>query len=216
MISCQIGQILRERNLPFSQSAFRLNVNQPGSEALYQICLQTWTSSRPTCSGHKRLPGAAALSVGQFYGDFTLEMSEPVFLDSNTSTRVVLPCRSIRICRFILGVHQRRLATQNMPSTDIYARCNFTRSGHPNIRFNVVIKLPKAKLEELCQLPANRDQTDNQLLGSLAGKVITIVYPEPGATFAVGCERYPEGAIPTEIKERPEGTKIDELTFWSI
>jgi hypothetical protein len=76
--------------------------------------------------------------------------------------------------------------------------------------------VPKAKLEELRQLPANRDQTDNQLLGSLAGKVITIVYPEPGATFAVGCERYPEGSIPTEIKERPEGTKIDELTFWSI
>jgi hypothetical protein len=36
------------------------------------------------------------------------------------------------------------------------------------------------------------------------------------ATFAVGCERYPEGAVPTEIKERPEGTKIDDLTFWSI
>jgi hypothetical protein len=47
-------------------------------------------------------------------------------------------------------------------------------------------------------------------------RVITVVYPELGATFAVGCERYPEGAIPTEIKERPEGTKIDELTFWSI
>jgi hypothetical protein len=103
-----------------------------------------------------------------------------------------------------------------MPSTDNYARCNFTRSGHPNIRFDVVIKLPKAKLEELCQLPANRDKTDNELLGSLARKVITILYPEAGATFAVGCERYPEGAIPTEIKERPEGTKIDELTFWSI
>jgi hypothetical protein len=59
-----------------------------------------------------------------------------------------------------------------MPSTDIYAQCNFTRSGQPNIRFNVLIKLPKAKLEELRQLPANRDQTDNQLLGSLAGKVM--------------------------------------------
>ena len=104
-----------------------------------------------------------------------------------------------------------------MSSTDIYARCNFTRSGQPNIRFNVVIKVPKAKLEELRRLPANRDQTDNQLLGSLAGKVIAILYPEPGAAFAVGCERYyPESAIPTEIKERPEGTKIDKLTFWSI
>jgi hypothetical protein len=103
-----------------------------------------------------------------------------------------------------------------MPSTDIYARCNFTRSGHPNTRFDVIIKVPKAKLEELRQLPENRDQTDNQLLGGLAGKVIAILYPEPGATFAVGCERYPEGAVPTDIKERPEGTKIDELTFWSI
>jgi hypothetical protein len=104
-----------------------------------------------------------------------------------------------------------------MPSTDIYARCNFTRSGQPNIRFNVVIKVPKAKLEELRRLSANKDQTDNQLLASLAGKVITIIYPEAGATFAVGCERYyPEGTIPSEIKERPEGTETDELTFWSI
>jgi hypothetical protein len=103
-----------------------------------------------------------------------------------------------------------------MPSTDIYARCNFTLSDHPNIRFDVVIKLAKAKFEALRQLPANRDKTDNELLGSLAGKVISILYPEPGATFAVGCERYPEGVVPTEIKERPEGTKIEELTFWSI
>jgi hypothetical protein len=104
-----------------------------------------------------------------------------------------------------------------MPSTDIYARCNFTRSGQPNIRFNVVIKVPKDKLEELRQLPANTDQTDNQLLGGLAAKVITILHPEPGAAFAVGCERYyPENVVPTEIEGRPEGTKIDELTFWSI
>jgi len=104
-----------------------------------------------------------------------------------------------------------------MPSTDIYARCNFTPSGQPNIRFNVVCKVPKAKLEELCRLPVNRDRADNQLLGSLAEKAITILYPEPGAAFAVGCERYyPESRIPIEIKERPEGTKIDELTFWSI
>ena len=61
-----------------------------------------------------------------------------------------------------------------MSSTDIYARCNFTQSGHSNIRFDVIIKVPKAKFEELSQLPANRDQTDNQLLGGLAGKVIAI------------------------------------------
>jgi len=104
-----------------------------------------------------------------------------------------------------------------MPPTDIYARCNFTRSGQPNIRFNVVIKVQKDKLEELRQLPANRDQTDNQLLGGLAAKVISILHPEPGAAFAVGCERYyAEHVVPTEIKGRPAGTKIDELTFWSI
>jgi len=109
------------------------------------------------------------------------------------------------------------LAYLSMPSTDIYARCNFTRSGYPNIRFNVVIKVSKAKLDELRPMPANRDQTDNQLLASLAEKVIPILYPEAGATFAVGCERYyPEGAIPSEIKGHPEGTKIGELTFWSI
>jgi hypothetical protein len=104
-----------------------------------------------------------------------------------------------------------------MPLTDIYARCNFTLSAQPSICFNVVIKVPKAKLEELRRLPENKDQTDNQLLGSLASKVITILYPEPGAAFAVGCERYhSEGTIPTEIKNRPEGTKIDDLMFWSI
>jgi hypothetical protein len=104
-----------------------------------------------------------------------------------------------------------------MPSTDIYARCNLTRSGQPNIRFNVVIKVPKTKLEELRRLPANRDQTDNQLLGSLAAKLITVLYSEPDAAFAVGCERYyPESAIPTEVKNRPEGTKIGDLTFWSV
>jgi hypothetical protein len=47
--------------------------------------------------------------------------------------------------------------------------------------------------------------------------MIAILYPESGAAFAVGCERYySENAVPTEIKESPVGTKIDELTFWSI
>src|SRR5262249_48775253 len=104
-----------------------------------------------------------------------------------------------------------------MPTTDIFARCTLTLSGQPGIRFNVVIKVPKAKLEELRQLAENKDQTDNQLLGSLAGKVCAILYPEPGASSAIVCERsYPEGAIPAEIKDRPEGTTIDGLTFWSI
>jgi len=36
-------------------------------------------------------------------------------------------------------------------------------SGHPNTRFNLAVKVLKAKLEELRRLPANSDQTDNQL-----------------------------------------------------
>ena len=104
-----------------------------------------------------------------------------------------------------------------MPSTDIYARCNFTRSGQPNIRFNVLIKLPKAKLEELRQLPENRDQTDNQLLSKVSGQVITILCPEPGASFSVGSERLSEGEIPDEIQGRTEsGTQLGDLMFWSI
>jgi hypothetical protein len=149
-------------------------------------------------------------------------MCEPLFETRHKEVSFCLVDLYAFVVSFLAHAHEsyaptsKRLATLNMPTTDIYARCNFTRSGHPNIRFNVIIKVPKAKLEELRQLPENRDQTDNQLLGGLAGKVITIVYPEPSATFVVGCERYPEGAIPTEVKERPEGTKIDELTFWSM
>jgi hypothetical protein len=44
-----------------------------------------------------------------------------------------------------------------------------------------------------------------------------VLYSEADAAFAVGCERYyPESAIPIEVKDRPDGTKIGDLTFWSI
>jgi hypothetical protein len=75
-----------------------------------------------------------------------------------------------------------------MPTTDIYARTNFTRSGQPNTRFQVIFKTSKARFEELRQLPENRDQTDNQLLSKVSGQVITILCPEPGASFSVGSE----------------------------
>jgi hypothetical protein len=57
-------QILRERNRPFSQLVLRLNIKQPDPEALDQI-ISKRTSSQRRSSGHKLLPGAAALSVGQ-------------------------------------------------------------------------------------------------------------------------------------------------------
>ena len=104
-----------------------------------------------------------------------------------------------------------------MPTNDIYARTNFTRSGQPNTRFQIIIKTSKARLEELRQLPENKDQTDNQLLSKVSGQVITILCPEPGASFAVGSERLPEGEIPHEIQGRTEsGTQLSDLMFWSI
>jgi hypothetical protein len=104
-----------------------------------------------------------------------------------------------------------------MSATDLYARCNFTRSGQPSIRFNVVIKVSGARIEELRQKAENRDRNDNEILGGLAVKLVPVLYPEPDAAFAVGCERYyPDGVIPAEIKNRPQGTEIDEVTFWSI
>jgi hypothetical protein len=104
-----------------------------------------------------------------------------------------------------------------MPTNDIYARTNFTRSGQPNTRFQVIIKTSKARLEELHQLPENRDQTDNQLLSKVSGQVITILCPEPGVSFSVGSERLPEGEIPYEIQGRTEsGTQLGDLMFWSI
>ena len=104
-----------------------------------------------------------------------------------------------------------------MPTTDIYARTNLTRSGQPNTRFQVIIKISKARFEELRQLPENRDQTDNQLLSKVSGQVITILCPEPGASFSIGSEKLSEGEIPDEIQGRTEnGTQLGDLMFWSI
>jgi hypothetical protein len=104
-----------------------------------------------------------------------------------------------------------------MPTTDIYARSNLTRSGQPNTRFQVIIKISKARFEELRQLPENRDHTDNQLLTKVSGQVITILCPEPDALFSVGSERLSEGEIPDEIQGRTEsGTQLGDLMFWSI
>ena len=59
MTSCQIGQILRERNLPFSRSVLRSNINQPGPEALGQAISKRGHLPGPDPSEHKLLTGAA-------------------------------------------------------------------------------------------------------------------------------------------------------------
>jgi hypothetical protein len=104
-----------------------------------------------------------------------------------------------------------------MPTTDIYARTNFTRSVSPTHASKSLSKASKARFEELRQRPENRDQTDNQLLSKVSGQVITILCPEPDVSFSVGSERLSEAEIPDEIQGRIEsGTQLGDLMFWSI
>jgi hypothetical protein len=90
-----------------------------------------------------------------------------------------------------------------VPTNDIYARTNFTRSGQPNTRFQVIIKTSKARLEELRQLPENKDQTDNQLLSEVSGQVITILCPEPGASLRSDRRDYLKEKFHTKYRDEP-------------
>jgi hypothetical protein len=64
---------------------------------------------------------------------------------------------------------------------------------------------------QLRQLPENRDQTDNQLLSKVSGQVITILCPEPGASFSVGSERLSEGEFRTKSKDEPKVARNWEI-----
>jgi hypothetical protein len=57
---------------------------------------------------------------------------------------------------------------------DIYANCNFTRSGYSDIRFNVIIKVSKEALKRLRQRPENEKLPERQVLGTLAGQVVPV------------------------------------------
>src|SRR5206468_5744363 len=80
-----------------------------------------------------------------------------------------------------------------MPSPDIYAKCDFTRTGQHEPWFVVVIKVPKAKLEGLRQQRENIGLEDKVILGKFSGQVMTVLWPYPDSTFSNGCRLYPEG-----------------------
>ena len=90
-----------------------------------------------------------------------------------------------------------------MPTNDIYARTNFTRSGQPNTRFQVIIKTSKARLEELRQLPENRDQTDNQLLSEVSGQVISILCPNLARRSQSDPRDYLKEKFHTKYRDEP-------------
>jgi hypothetical protein len=104
-----------------------------------------------------------------------------------------------------------------MPSDDIYAKCNFTRSGMPEIHFEVIIKVPKSTFEALRQDPRTKNLSDTQVFSNdVARWALPEVYPVGGAEFSTGCNFYPEGEVPPETKERAANGQINELTFWVI
>lgn len=103
-----------------------------------------------------------------------------------------------------------------MPSPNIYAKCDFTRTGQTDPWFVVIIKMPKAKLEALRRDPKNKGLSDSQLVGMrIAGQVMTILYPQAAAVFSTGCTFYPEDETPAEIEGRTDGQQILDLTFWT-
>lgn len=104
-----------------------------------------------------------------------------------------------------------------MPSDDIYAKCNFTRSGQPDIYFEVIIKAPKSTFETLRQDPRTKNSSDRQLFANdIARWVLPTIYPVGGAEFSTGCDLYPEGEVPPEIVGRTEEGRVNEVTFWVI
>jgi hypothetical protein len=107
-----------------------------------------------------------------------------------------------------LRFYNKGLATLNMPPLTF---ADATLPGRVSRIFGLTYLLNCQGQVQLRQLPANRDQTDNQLLGSLAGKVITILTP----TLA----RRSRSAVSARCNPNTDKSalrhKIGELTFWA-
>ena len=102
-----------------------------------------------------------------------------------------------------------------MKEPHVHAKCGFTLSGQPDIRYNVIIRAPEAKLAALQKDPKNAGKSDKQLWESFVGPVVTVLHPVP-AIFSLGCTPYPEGQIPTEIEGRDPSGTVSDLTFWAV
>jgi hypothetical protein len=71
MTSC--GQILRERNRPFSQLVLRLNINQPGPEAPHKIVSKRGHLPNPDPLNTNSSPAQQHRRLGSPIKIFTLE-----------------------------------------------------------------------------------------------------------------------------------------------
>jgi len=101
-------------------------------------------------------------------------------------------------------------------SGELYARSTITPTGSRQ-SFVTILKVPKAKIQELRQDPKNQVFTDAQLISNfLVPRVSTKVFPVPGGTASIGSTLYPEGVVPSEIQGRTDRQEAGDVTYWLI
>lgn len=101
-------------------------------------------------------------------------------------------------------------------SGNLYARSTITPTGSRE-SFVTILKVPKAKIQELREDPKNQFFTDAQLISNyVVPWVATKVYSVPGGTSSIGSTLYPEGSVPSEIQGRTDGQQVGDFTYWLI
>jgi hypothetical protein len=101
-------------------------------------------------------------------------------------------------------------------SGDLYARSTITPTGSRQ-SFVAILKVPKAKIQELRQDPMKQVFSDAQLISNYAAPwVASKVYPVPGGTSSIGSTLYPEGLVPSEIQDRTDSQQVGDVTYWLL
>jgi hypothetical protein len=99
-----------------------------------------------------------------------------------------------------------------MPFSDAYAKYDFTHSDEPETRYKVIVKVPKAEVEELRQDSSNEGI---KLFYHVGEKVLGVLNPTD-ARFSIDCSVLPQGEIPPEVDDRPPDSLVGELAFWTL
>ena len=98
----------------------------------------------------------------------------------------------------------------------LYARSTITPTGSRQ-SLVTILRVPKAKLQELRQDPRNQVFSDAQLVSNyLVPYVGAKVYPVPGATSSIGSALYPEGIMPPEIQDRTDSQQVGDISYWLL
>jgi Fic family protein len=101
-------------------------------------------------------------------------------------------------------------------SGDLFARSTITPSGSRQ-SYVAMLKVPKAKIQELRQDPKNEVFSDAQLISNyLVPYLGSKVYPIPRGTTSIGSTLYPEGIVPQEIQNRTDSQQVGDITYWLL